>query len=332
MVGRERLLWVDLMKAVFIVVVVLFHCSPHRFYIMSVYPVFFAIAGFLFNPQKYDSFLTFARHRCRQILVPYLLFGVVFYALWLGMAWVHVHRTGEAVNYWGPLVEMTTGYPTTILGAYWFANCLLVMQLVYWALLRWVPQRWHLLVTCVLSALSYYMYYTEFWSLTYMVLFMPFYVFGVQCKSFLSQRHLTTGWHLLVATIAAVAIMWLLNHAMNHWHREVHNLLMLVLQFGLVTYFFEMARWLAGLIKGTWLARAATFVSVNALVYLAAQNDVILYLHIFADRVLHWPNDWSQAIAITIVTLLICAALAWGYQGVKGIASRRGACSGCHGT
>lgn len=313
--GRERLVWVDLMKAVFIVVVVVFHCAPHRFYIMSVYPVFFAIAGFLFNSQKYDSFLAFARHRCRQILVPYLLFGVVFYALWLGMAWVHVHRTGEAVNYWGPLVEMTTGYPTTILGAYWFANCLLVMQLAYWALLRWVPARWHLPITWVLAAASYYMFYTEFWSLTYVVVFMPFYVFGVQCKSFLSRQHLPNGWLRLIATIVAVAIIWLLDHAMSHWHREVHNLLMLVLQFGLVAYFFEMAQWLGDMIRGSWLARAATFVSVNALVYLAAQNDVILYLNMFAHRVLHLSQGWPLTVAIAVTTLLICAALAWAYNG-----------------
>ena len=101
---------------------------------------------------------------------------------------------------------------------------------------------------------------------------------------------------------------------MNHWHREVHNLLMLVLQFGLVAYFFEMAQWLAGFIRNSWLASAAKFVSVNALVYLAAQNDVILYLNMFAQRALHLTRGWPLTIAIAVSTLLICAALAWAYN------------------
>ena len=226
-ITKDRVLWIDWLKAVFIYVVVLYHCKAWNFYIQATFPTFFALAGYLFNPEQY-TFKQFAQRRCRQVLVPYLIFGAVFYALWLVMALVHHHRTGEEVNYLKPLLELCSGYPTTIVGAYWFANGLLVMQLLYFLFLRWIPARWHLPITMLVSAANYYLFYTEFWALSNVALYMPFYVFGVQCKRLLSRQHLDTGLKRLLGALAAMVAVWLISYAYYHLDREIHNVLRLV--------------------------------------------------------------------------------------------------------
>lgn len=306
--AKNRILWIDWLKAVFIYVVVLYHCKAWNFYIQATFPTFFAIAGYLFDPGRY-SFKQFARRRCRQVLVPYLVFGVIFYALWLVMALVHSHRTGEAVNYLKPLLELCSGYPTTIVGAYWFANALLVMQLLYYALLRWVPARWHLPVTMLVSAVNYYLFYTEFWALTNVALYMPFYVFGVQCKGLLSRQHLDTGLKRLLGLLAIIAIVWLLSYAYCHFDRGLHNVLMLVLQFGVVTFTFWLAQWWAQVCHVQWLNRCVTFIASGAIIYLAVQNDVILYLGMVAQRVLHLTVSPALGVAISVATMIVAALI-----------------------
>lgn len=305
-----RILSLDWLKAVFIVVVVLYHCPGIDFYIQATFPTFFAIAGYLFKPGRY-SFGQFARRRCRQVLVPYLVFGALFYALWLAMALVHSSRTGEAVDWLMPLRQLASGYPTAIVGAYWFANCLLVMQLVYYAMMRWLPARWHLPLTMAVSAAVYYLYYTEFWALSYMLLYMPFYVFGVQHKDLLARVQLDTWQRRMVAIVAAGAAVWLMSHAMTHWHREVHNLLMLVLQFGVVTCVFALARWWTAVCRVHCIVRWVTFVSSSAIIFLAVQNDVIYYLSLTFDRVLQLPMTAATGIAIAALMMAIGTMTAW---------------------
>ena len=129
---KERIPWLDYVRFFSIFLVILFHTPPQtpimdgKVIINLRIPLFFCISGYLFNIVKYSTFGQFFKHRGKQILVPYVTFFVVFYALWLVVG----RQLGDAdVTWWQPLVDFVKGEPHTVLGTFWYLSCLFVMQI-----------------------------------------------------------------------------------------------------------------------------------------------------------------------------------------------------------
>lgn len=77
--GRIR--WVDIAKGIGIFLVVLGHCqiTENVLTLITTFhmPLFFFLAGYIFRPERYNSFSVFFKARVKSILVPYAAFTLL---------------------------------------------------------------------------------------------------------------------------------------------------------------------------------------------------------------------------------------------------------------
>lgn len=184
---KPRQAWIDCAKVISICLVVSYHIPPRpdgmfgEFIRLLRMPAFFLIAGYLFNASRFPTLTGFLRHRSRQLLIPYVTFFVLFYALWLlfGRA-----MAGDEQALLTPLWEFVTGRPSTVVATYWFIACLFTLQILYWLLGRIVPRRW-LFPTCVLlSLLGVVPGMPTVWNIDNAFRYLPFYDFANCYKEF----------------------------------------------------------------------------------------------------------------------------------------------------
>lgn len=79
--NNSRIEFIDLAKGICITLVVLFHCNievPYLHYIRM--PLYFILSGLFFKP--YNGFVDFLKRKINKILVPFLFFYLLSYAIY----------------------------------------------------------------------------------------------------------------------------------------------------------------------------------------------------------------------------------------------------------
>jgi fucose 4-O-acetylase-like acetyltransferase len=129
---KTRYLWIDLAKALSISLVVYRHIPPNAYDLTSSLPLFFFMAGLLFNFEKHPSFIEFVKHRSKQLLVPYFAFFILFYLFWLFVGQGMSSPEEQAMPFYAPLLEYLYGRPNLICMPLWFLACLFAMQCLFY--------------------------------------------------------------------------------------------------------------------------------------------------------------------------------------------------------
>ena len=95
----KRLTELDVLREIAIFLIVfghVTHISELRNYIWDFHiPIFFFISGFLFQPEKYNEFSNFLKHKVKTQILPYLFFYIVtlcYYTL------IESHVRGGGIN------------------------------------------------------------------------------------------------------------------------------------------------------------------------------------------------------------------------------------------
>lgn len=86
-------------------------------------PMFFFAAGFFYITIQEKKL--YIKRKCRSLLIPYLLWGIVYYIIWLALSYPNV--SFEPLRH--ILFENTDGMPNC--GALWFLTALLICYLIY---------------------------------------------------------------------------------------------------------------------------------------------------------------------------------------------------------
>ncbi len=322
MKSNSRLPWLDYARFISTWLVILFHTPPRlpllddAVVLNMRMPVFFFISGLLYSADRYNGhFLEYARRRCRQILVPYVVFTLFFYALWLAVG----RRLGGpdemAIPWWLPLVETVTGNPSTVVAPFWFIACLLPMQLIYYWLYRYVPWRWLLPLTIAVALLSRLLPGVNFWNLSNVMLYMPFYVAGGLLRPHLlpcgierprqGEAQCATC-YLLPAILAAVgigAMVWAVicldKYSVGFAAVRIASGL------ALLPAFFGVARWLA---RRFGRRQVVENVVLCGTVYLAMQNYAIgvfkLLIIKFGGESIFTANPLTVKLAIAVTVMI----------------------------
>ena len=142
---KKRIAWLDAVKAVGILVVLLVHTGrsfgPVSFYGGMFYmPIFFITAGMTFSYKPEESFGAFVKKKAKRLLLPYFgynLFLFVFFFL-------RGNADGQALlgilysrNCLMPMDSATNVYFMQILNApTWFLTCMFVSYILFWILMR----------------------------------------------------------------------------------------------------------------------------------------------------------------------------------------------------
>jgi acyltransferase len=85
--GTERIHWVDIAKGIGIIFIIYAHMlggQDFRYLFYSFHiPLFLFLSGIVYNPEKYVNFLTYFKKTAKGLLLPYLIFALISFALWI---------------------------------------------------------------------------------------------------------------------------------------------------------------------------------------------------------------------------------------------------------
>lgn len=165
----QRIIWVDHLKALGILLVVLAHHDDEvpKSIVQFIYsfhvPIFFFASGLLYFPQKYVGLKPFAKQKAKTLLLPYFSLSLATYMLWLVLA---PFRTGEP-----PLgaIEILKGLAGILIsshgliwmshnGPLWFLTCLWVVEvcfhMIYMLVVKLRPENMSLVIGVILILVS----------------------------------------------------------------------------------------------------------------------------------------------------------------------------------
>lgn len=133
----KREIWVDAAKALALVLVVVGHPVSPAVYTKYIYwfhmPVFFLLSGYLFKPVNgWQDFGAWVGKRCRELLVPYVVYLVLVTLVRYLFASSYLYAMGPGFV-WNDLQQVALG--GRLIGGYytvfWFFPCLLATQILF---------------------------------------------------------------------------------------------------------------------------------------------------------------------------------------------------------
>lgn len=132
----KRLDYIDIAKALGMLTIIWGHIIHEGWSNQIVYafhiPLFFFMSGMVFKADKYPTVWDLIKKRARTLLLPYLIFSLVTWAMWVGMRVI----ANDHTNYWYPLLQTfiaqgSSGFLRHNLPL-WFVSCLFVVEIIYY--------------------------------------------------------------------------------------------------------------------------------------------------------------------------------------------------------
>lgn len=188
--ATTRYEFLDIAKGLGILAVVWAHimlCGwSHKLCYAFHMPLFFLMSGMLFQKNKYKTFGEFVRKRAKRLFVPYLLYSLATWVLWVVFRLVR----GDAVaSYWMPLLQtfVAQGSGTYLVhnSALWFIPCLFAVEVMYFFVGK-LKAGFALLVSFALAGLSFVLghlfgktwWFMPPWNFDAAFIALPFYCVG----------------------------------------------------------------------------------------------------------------------------------------------------------
>ncbi|MBX3437648.1 MAG: acyltransferase family protein [Planctomycetaceae bacterium] len=144
---HERIAWIDVLKGLTIVLVVLSHTAIDEVEDEVLYlfhmPLFFWLSGMMYRQEKYPRLDGLISKRARSLVIPYLWFALISYILWYFVARHFGRDAGANINPWLPVLGTFYGVANepwlTHNTPLWFLPCLFAVEVLYWTLRRYLP-------------------------------------------------------------------------------------------------------------------------------------------------------------------------------------------------
>ena len=165
----RRFEYIDIAKGIGILLVVWAHILlvgvSHRVIYAFHMPLFFLISGMLFKREKFYGFGDFLKRRAKRLLVPFVIYSVVTWAIWAIFRFV---RHDSVVSYWDPLLQTViakgSGAYMVHNSALWFIPCLFVTEIMYFTFSK-LKEVVRLIISCGCAAVSFILghYFADDW-------------------------------------------------------------------------------------------------------------------------------------------------------------------------
>lgn len=151
-----RISWIDICKGLGIILVIYGHALYSENYRYLIYafhmPLFFFLSGLTFRYQKYKHTGYLIKKSARQILLPYLIFALISYLVWI------VHNAVDLPGLLFHLSGIIYGNSSSLFFniVLWFLPCLFITKIVFALLVKYVPHKIPLMISLVLFSLVGY--------------------------------------------------------------------------------------------------------------------------------------------------------------------------------
>ena len=202
---RERTLWIDVLKGMAIILVVVGHNSNDsikEFIYCFHMPLFFLLSGFIFSPKPIKQYLT---KSFRRLVIPYIAFWVTIsipqIILFLSdeNAFDNCKYLIKAILYGGTLL-------TGVYGVFWFVPVLWVASNLFNYILAKHNREWLLLILVLIGYFLSHIPYPMPWNIHVVPMAISYIWIGWLLKKYLDRGGVKRLKFILSAVLILVAI------------------------------------------------------------------------------------------------------------------------------
>ncbi len=154
-----RIDYIDVFRSFGILLMIMGHIGfgvTFDFFIHAFHmPMFFWISGYLFKHKEEEdlTFLTFLLKKAKSLLLPYFIFGIAHYLLYVAENFLtHTHYNIDIFPLLHLFSNNTTGLP--ICGALWFLTALFFTDVLYFLIDRYILS--DILKTIIVMAIAFF--------------------------------------------------------------------------------------------------------------------------------------------------------------------------------
>ncbi len=181
---KNRIAWIDTARGLCIFLVVLGHTILPYSWLVFIFsfhmPFFFFLSGYLYNPEKYQSWWLFLKKKAATLLWPYLVFFLINFIYWIFYF--------NSKQYFEPIWQML--YSAKLSAPFiplWFLTCLFMLEIYFHILQKYLKKFW--LFLAVLASLFLGIYLERrglrlFWNLDIALFAIIYYYLGFMVKSY----------------------------------------------------------------------------------------------------------------------------------------------------
>lgn len=188
--NSNRIDYIDYAKALGMIAIMWGHIRLSGWSFIFVYsfdiPLFFFLSGLVFDRNRYSSFKVFLSRKVKTLLIPYLIYSLVFWIVWAGFSY-GIHA--EVQSYWMPLAQtfIAQGSSNFLVhnAPLWFVTCLFVLECVYYFISK-LKRFWIIIMSMIIAAIGWYGISHEFmmdwkllpWNIEVACLMIPVFAAG----------------------------------------------------------------------------------------------------------------------------------------------------------
>lgn len=334
----NRIVWVDMLKGVAILAVMIGHLMPYTYigdfvYSFSV-PLFIFVSGYLFK--RYGSFKEFLTHKFKSLLIPYLMFGLPFPIV---IAFYNVAYAGgsyspfSAADYFYALLQELYNYIIQIrYQVIWYLAMIFLVNVVMYFILL-IKHRWVQIAIILLLLTSGAIYYhfggkPLVWNIDTVIMALPFFYVGHllsdngKCAVRITEMKKSRAALLFVVLLIGNIIFNLLTHYISG-----ESLDMYFCQYGVLplTYISAFCGIFAFMILSIILrSRFVEFFGRHSLIYFILHQGVMYFLNLVILPMLNIPSlshivgdsnynlmDYPMMIGLAVAYLAIMILVVW---------------------
>lgn len=222
---RKRIEWVDMLKGLAIILVMLGHCTNHEYGNLSggihmwIYtfhmPLFFFLSGFVFSTHE-ENYKKFVVRKLKSIIIPMVCFNIIQIVFEVFYYMLLLHSEGYTVE-----TQFKKLFETIGGGYLWFLPCLFIAENIFYIIIK-LLNKYNKSVIIAISGLLYVIgvLYVNIvgigipWKVETALLIMPFFTLGYVAKSW-EQK--TTRYSIYITGISLVLniIFGLINYVIS---------------------------------------------------------------------------------------------------------------------
>lgn len=314
--NKLREAWIDYIKGISMIVIILNHISLNPFYGQYTYSWelsgFFFVGGYTFS--LYGKFKDFFLKKFKSLVIPVFAFGLLNLLLSCLAKDISIIRRLEGIflQFPGQNDDM------------WFVACLFVMELMFYLLVRFVKNDETRICLCVLLLCCGWLWKDNVgiplpWHLVNACMMLIFVECGYLAKKYRAYHRLRDSMDNIVGTVLVIGVVGcyiLFAGFLNNYPVDIH-----LLKYGDTLSFYILAFTgtcalimfcvLMESVRASIFCRSIGFVGRNSLAYYGLQSKMITIVVVLG---LHFGFSSSNLIvppAYTLIVLIILAPLSY---------------------
>ena len=311
---NERINWIDWAKAFCMTVVVFCHLPQQEdtFYLQYLASVilstFFFISGYL--KKKNLSLKESAKKYGYSLLIPYIIYNVIYYPYWLVKFYIE-HGSITLADAIKPITgtilgQLNSSFSCELNGVTWFLIALFLMHILTDVLNRYKHGKSIMLILSITTMILYgankFYHYAPYITYHGFIRCLCFFFLGNlfqqmnQLKTLNLQKDFTIGISTLLLSL--ILFYWHINEDQFILHIALYYVVNLVSVFA----FIHLSRSLNNI-----KSRFITLISIGTLLIFGLHRILIGVIDFLIEKILHTSNityNWIECITLIIIILI----------------------------